>query len=965
MDLIPIRWRGDFAASKFSVLFPTYDMKEIDASHTVRSNALLTFSQHFSIEASPTKVGSLLIRSEFTGVSLVRTSDEWPLLETMAISSDMTLLQTSIVNSCSRLRLTVPDTFARNENCTLLNHASVTCSESHSLEDGDYEMLLLTSMSPARFNFSAQTCCLLLSALRGLEKAEENDENIAVIDGKHTEYEVTRHRFLKVSADTLEVKLLRESGRSVSISLADPLELLVVREMVMSVSQDSQRDEAAIEVREVSLYDLSSLPGARVIGINSSEMSDLHHSTLKENDSAPKAIPLLSRLSVCRCREKIPSVILDLQLGRIQCLLLPSTLQSLLAFRSELSVHSMKADIYRGIKKPSRLKETRQHLVVPLRARQLEFAFHVTSFECILPSKDLFSFIRRRPNEPVSVVTLRWKSELTGKISCPPLPDNAGKVSKLRLDSLAGSTVDSRSIGRGLEHYAGQSQSTSCISAVARLLVDGFQVLRTNVKRRPFSLSATGNTHVSPNIFVIHPPVAGEQRITNPFWFNVSYQVAVVSYCNTGHDEAEDITDREVGSKERHVSHHPLSISQAAHVNTGFVDALVYIRQSAGGMNDALRVTIKPILDMLKQTDESDTNRTESKEQTQGSKLALALQNATTICSFLAEGIQVTCVPGGATRLTESPIAKCELSHLRLGMVTAALPVNHKVAFPAPSSQVSTIERLKQAGLERFGVIEPVVNGGRGSHVTLAGWIQSELAASYHNRRLVAWEPFVEPWVFHVRAGIDLVRAFNMAPSPWIDESSIDSDSRNLMSSLIGEGAIETTGERIRDFGRLLRSPFSLDTSGKKKQDTTGGVVGLSSANMSYVMMKAIAPNVVATALYPAEQNDRNSFLGEQIHLQSFNCLPGSEPIQFLEQFGYPAFAIRDKSEYPAMLCSICDTRPLNVNVTGALIENVLGFVGGEKDESSHPIAPHLIRNASGLVSFLRCKRFFIKGADS
>jgi hypothetical protein len=298
-------------------------------------------------------------------------------------------------------------------------------------------------------------------------------------------------------------------------------------------------------------------------------------------------------------------------------------------------------------------------------------------------------------------------------------------------------------------------------------------------------------------------------------------------------------------------------------------------------------------------------------------------------------------------------------------MVTVALPVNHKVAFPGPRSQVSAIERLKQAGLERFGVIEPVINGGPWSHITLGGWIQSELSASYHNRRLVAWEPFVEPWVLHVRVGIDLVRAFNMAPSPWIDESTFDSDSHNLVSSLIGEGAIETTGEKIRDFGRLLRSPFSPDSTARKKQDATDGVVGLSSANMSYVMMNSIVPNIVATALYPAEHNNRDFSLGEQTHLQSFNCLPESEPIKLLVQFGYPALALREKSEYPAMLCCICDTRPLNVNVTGALIENVLGFVGGEKDESSHPIAPHLIRNASGLVSVLRCDRFVIKGTDS
>jgi hypothetical protein len=220
----------------------------------------------------------------------------------------------------------------------------------------------------------------------------------------------------------------------------------------------------------------------------------------------------------------------------------------------------------------------------------------------------------------------------------------------------------------------------------------------------------------------------------------------------------------------------------------------------------------------------------------------------------------------------------------------------------------------------------------------------------------VAWEPFVEPWFLHVRAGIDLVRAFKMVPVPWNDESRLDSDSHSILSSFIGEGSNERAGERIRDIGRLLRSPFSPDSTARKKPNATDCVVGLSSSNMSYVMMKSIAPKVVASALYPAGFANKHSSLGEQIQLQSCNCLPGTDPVKLLEQFGYPSIALHgEKRDSAAFLCSICDSRPLKVNVTGALIENVLGFLGGEKDESSHPIAPHLIRNSSGLVSVFHC----------
>ena len=952
-DLIPIRWRGDLAMSKFSVLFPTYDINEIDASHTVKTNVLLTFSQHSLLHAAPSKVGFLLIRSRLTGVSLVRTSDEWPLLESMVISSDMTLRQPSIVNSLSQLHLTVPDTFFGNENRSSSNNGSNVGLESHNLEVIDCDMFLSISMSPAHFNFSAQTCSLLLRALSGLAKVKGKAANATVLDENHTalqldsssRYEVSVSRFVKVVVETLEMKLLRESGRSTSISFAVPLTLLVAHEVTTSLSQESHEDEATIKVREVSLYDLSSLPGARVFGINSSDVSSLHSGALKDDEYVVPEIPHFVCLNFRRFREKIPSTNLKVQLGRIQCLFLPSTLQSLLAFRREMSTYIIKETTSHGTEKFSQLTEKRLHLDVPFGAWQLEFAFHVIGFECILPSRDLTSFIRRHSDESVSVVTFRWTSKLTGEVSCLPLPE-AGESLALKASKISLENSDDSA-------FHSQSQSVSCITALARLRVDGFQVLRTNVKRR----ASSDNTHVSPCSFVIHPPVAGEQRITNPFWFSVSYQVAVVSGSTTGCDEAEDDISNGARSRKRYISPFPPSISQAAHVDTGFVDILVYIRQSAGGMNDALRVTVKPILDMLKKTDESDSKQNESQQRAEGSKFVHAVKNATTICSLHSKGLQVTCVPGGATRLTESPIAKCELSQLRLGMVAVALPMNLKAAFPGSTNQVSAIERLRQAGMERFGVAEPVIASGTRSHMTLGGWIRSELSASYHNRRLVAWEPFVEPWVLHVRAGIDLVRAFTMVPSPWINESRLESDSQGILSSFKGEGNNERAGERIRDIGRLLRSPFSPDSTTRKKRNATDCVVGLSASNMSYVMMKSIAPKVIASALCPEGFAHKYSSLGEQIQRPSSNCLPGTEPIKLLEQFGYPSITVHgEKWESAAFVCSICDSRPLNVNVTGALIENVLGFLGGEKDElSSQPIAPHLIRNSSGLVSVLRC----------
>jgi hypothetical protein len=935
-----IRWRLDFVAKKISVLFPSApDISEIETSHPhlAKGNALLSFSLHSWMQAAPRRVESLFVRSSFSDISLVRTSDDWPLLESTSMMSEIILPQRKVVNGSCQLRLSVPDTFSWNGNRSLSVGSRTDELNLDDLDVLDRAMIVSISISPLRFNIAAQTGSLLAAVVDCFKGLSDKEKGKSPRDERQGDAASTpppeiqsAEHFVKMSTESFEVKLLRESERSTSISFAEPLASLVAVQVVGSASRDVSGDEASIGIQDLCLYDLSSPPGARIFGLDDGEMQDHAADICNEQNGDSEEIPQIMQFHATRSYQEGPSINFDIRLGKIHCLVIPSFLQSLLSFRNAMAGFATKRITSLVEEKPSPQEQRGAELAVPFGVQELGFSLRMVGFECLLPSRDLFSYIRSRSKDPVNVVAFRLKSSLSGTVSCPS-------------HNLEVSLLDSLSLP------VWQDQETGCVIAQATFSVEEFQVLRTNIRRRPFPRSAAGGPHISPCSFMVDPRVAGEQRITNPFWFRASYQFAAVT------DISHLPTEGDGARQSNGVLYHA---SQALQVDAGFVDILVYIKQSEGGMNDAVRVTVRPILDMLKQKDEPGVaSNQEMRRSTEPSKLSQSLKSATTICSLQSRGIQVTCVPGGATRLTESPIAKCELSNLKLALAGVALPIDPKIAFGS-SSPMSTMERLRQAGLERIGVVEPTVSGGPVSHMTLGGWMQTELSASYHNRRLVAWEPFIEPWVISIQSGIDLVRAFKCSPSPWLGESDVDSHSGGFMSSIVGEGVNERAGERIRDIRRLLRAPFSpSDPVGKPASDIMGGRTEMSPSNLSYVMMKSISPKVVGSALYPAGRTpNANSTIDVPVQMSSLQCLPGSSPARWLELFGHPSTASHiEKRDPAAMVCSISDSSPLNVNLTGALIENVIGFLGGGNRESIHPAAPHMIRNFSGLVS-LSCE---------
>eukprot|EP00957_Ditylum_brightwellii_P036588 2772017-Ditylum_brightwellii.AAC.1 len=79
-----------------------------------------------------------------------------------------------------------------------------------------------------------------------------------------------------------------------------------------------------------------------------------------------------------------------------------------------------------------------------------------------------------------------------------------------------------------------------------------------------------------------------------------------------------------------------------------------------------------------------------------------ALKRGSTICSIKAEGLSVTCVPGGATRLTESPIIKFVLLDVNFGMALCPAPADGKI--------------LAEAALEKIAEKNAVMTGLREMH---------------------------------------------------------------------------------------------------------------------------------------------------------------------------------------------------------------------------------------------------------
>lgn len=281
-------------------------------------------------------------------------------------------------------------------------------------------------------------------------------------------------------------------------------------------------------------------------------------------------------------------------------------------------------------------------------------------------------------------------------------------------------------------------------------------------------------------------------------------------------------------------------------------------------------------------------------------------------------------VPGGATRLTESPIVKFALLDLSSGFAACSASTSDFELQPEPSVENASVQ-----------VVSP-------RHLLAGGWLNCEISASYHNRRLVTWEPFIEPWRFETVFGSDVSRAAKLHPvsdrrtgkSFVLEEVQPHS---HISSPMRGSG-------RLRDIGRLLRSPFQSDQSPEIENKVNFLCSFDSDVDFCYLSLMSTAKDTIRSASYPIVSFGRPPPL---------SILPGNQPTSWLNHFGYLSrdTGPKGQSQDPMVMCQLTDSMPLNINLTGALVENLSEYLSERDQGKSKRLAPHRIRNETGLVS--------------
>jgi hypothetical protein len=889
----PVRWRLDTSLKNSCIYLQGQDLKGHEPE--LGKKFLVAFSLLASVQQSAHEDNGVLLKATLRGLSASRVSDEWPLLEPTVV----TLRMVAPVRNRLCLPLKYPHLNLPDDN-TSWNDAETTQADG-SLQDigradPDVPASLFLSISPIKINIGvsiivlmAETTTPLLSALKGEPKpgSEKLTDDLQTPDRSRKWLEAS----LRVSVDQFRITVLREGLNTINIATTDPLASFSIVGLTGSSRSTPDSVKLSVTAAKAAVVDFTCRSGVQSFGSNDQQNGEPQGST-----TVPDFVCVTC--DITRFSDRI-NARLDMQLGRIQVLLLPSLISSLISFQRAIS-----ESLPRARKSPESNEDSSPSNIQSMirQVNKIDISIGMESVECIFASKDLPKYVRDSCKDSIGVVAFRLGLNAVGTL-------NTIELDKETNDSLNQLTLPGEdrqllkeAFSKFLKGRVGMQGTSTAVSSNIELYVNDFQVLRTTIDK----------SEAAPHSFHLAPPSAGEHRITNSFSFGVTQQLAGAWFPTPNKPDADSL----------------FNLSQGIHVKAEFIDTLVYISPSDGGITDAWRVTVKPILEMLKKKDRVITGEENSSKK--GDAIEL-FTRASTVCSVKADGFKFTCVPGGATRVTEStfvkyaPIIKFAVLDFTCGCA----------AVPVPGD----VKLLSETSLESMAKVPGVTI----QHFLVGGWLSCELSASYHNRRLVAWEPFIEPWTLETRLGVDLVRALKMRP--LFDENrvqwkSLEPPMHPPFTSPLGSG-----GARLRDIGRLLRSPFKSDKSASPDHAN----LALSSiletdSDFCYLMLASAANEILSDALFqPSSATGR----------VPLSLLPGTYPTQWLSRFGFP-FAkstdVKDRTT-PAVVCWISDATPLNINITGALIESISEYRWKEQGGKSRCVDPHWIRNETGLVS--------------
>ncbi|CAJ1918125.1 unnamed protein product [Cylindrotheca closterium] len=924
---IPLRFRCDISLRRIAIAFHE---AEQNWRNDGGSSMVVAFTVVASLQGSTLGRKSLSSQVALADITAIRTVDEWPIVEPFTVASDISLTTspaTSGIQEMDEIQLQIPNDSRLNEVKPYMDlFVWEKLPKEHLSEE---EVRVSVKITPINANLSAPVISLLAGTKEKLQQvvaATKTATKTAKVNVKKVEPtpsaqsdSSTTPRLLSVSVEAIECIVLKEA-ESRPISSAKPLFSLQQKELQIEFSSNPST-AVSLSIREFSLIDFSSVHGIRVLG---------EDPTGRERNGSQNPFFLSVELFSYKQSDGPTAATLNIHWGRIQCLPVPSFVASLLTVsqvvKSTLQSRATLPDVKSKVPKENALSK----LLGSPRDVKLTLKADAESFECILPSRDLVEYAKVASTDPIGVVSLRWKATLSMAIALDSLKYGSKPWLNLNLDGSLSDKKDNGLFKDFSDRYFSRSfgldgsdekahRLVNAFTARIGLIVTNFQVLRTDIASTSLVVSSNGSKGASrlPKnriAFKVCPPQAGEQRITNPIDLRLSYRAVGASMSGScgGDDHSPSV-----------------EISQLLELEaTKAVDFLLYISQGERGWTEAQKVTVRPILDLLKKKQarrkKEETTDSVPQKEAQPNSIKLLAMSATTLCSIRLPGFQVTCVPGGATNLNEAPIIKFELSSLSVGL--AFLPVHKNVlgGLTVPKGAAGYGAQLVPEG--KIDIM----------YLTAAGWIDCVMSAHYHNRRLVAWEPFVEPWTVNIRFGANLADVLKVPP---ILKRSFDESQRSDFDPWIVSKLNEGTTDRLRDVGRLFRAPFHSAASKSSNR--------ISHNDLSYLMLASTARESILAAQYPTSESSDGKAAS------AFLLLPSQDAMGWLRGFGFPDTSrkgSRENPEHYSVSCVISDQKPLNVNLTGALIENVIGYMDNSKKSGFETIAPHWIRNESGLT---------------
>ena len=736
---------------------------------------------------------------------------------------------------------------------------------------GDMNTLVTLLVAPCEMGVNPGMAAALIQLSWDMKASLKSHARVNV-DGTRKE---TSKAVLRLNMESVRASFFEKKNTIIPGSVG-PKFLLGIHGVMGAFEKEESGSWIWVQANEIESVDFSLRRGIKSLG-----RSTLKRKSGNSKDNSSSMIEVEATMR--RENDKLDAS-LSLSLECFQVLVLPSLIGSMIGFRREFSAKMREHAQGNG----SLQKGT--PLLLAWNAADVHISIKVGVLEVLVPTKEVVRAVKESAAGDLGVVSVRCGLEFTSKFSADDLE------SILQLDTAENFEYDSTmtSLSEFVSRKIQQNTFGKVLDISSQFLIHKFQILRISVKipaSDPISFDTVGS-------------LFREQRVSNSF--SVAFHHEVAATLLEGDSSSLAL---ENGTK--------ICISQAAEVKSEFADVLVYIARSDRGINTAIDATIRPILSLLKKEKSNQIKDTEKPGKL--SLLLSLLVTSSTVASFRIEGLQVTCVPGGATRLTESPIIKFTLFRIAAGCCLVGQLVSPGVRLASSNS----LDPISASSSKEY------------RHLHLGAWMSCEISAYYHNRRLVEWEPFIEPWCFIIRVGVDLMRIMKL-PAVQLELEALPEAKGESGESSEPEQGLVNTVSRLADIGRLLRSPFGATQANAGVMPKTGPEMTDTDA-CALLLLSKVSDMLESATLPELSDNPR------------FPYLPGSNTVDWMRLYGYPIDTDATSSMVdPALLCNVSDEGPLDINITGAMIDTLWQYLS---KSHARETAPHLIQNRSGLVS--------------